>query len=86
MRRTIKWMPVLVLVLGLPLALLACGEGEPSDPPTVDGVASPTTAESVAATPTTAETTESMRALDSTSAEVDREVLIAPYNATGGPV
>ena len=65
MGRIIKWTFVLVLVMGLPLAILACGGNEPSEPPPAGGAASSPTAErGAAATPesTTEATSESIPA------------------------
>ena len=57
MRRMIKWILVLVLVMGLPLALLACGGDEPSESPHADRAASSPAAER-GATATSESTTE----------------------------
>ena len=85
--RMIKWMLVLVLVVGLLPALLACGADGPSESPNAGRAASSPTAESGASTgePTATATRESLPAPDSTSTETDRESLIALYDATDGP-
>ena len=91
MGRMIKLIPVLVLVMGLPLALLACGGDESSESSAADQAAtSPATEGSVAASEpaatesTSTEKSESITTSGSTSAETDREALIALYNATDG--
>ncbi len=76
--RTTRYVTLLsvVLTLALTAALAACG----GDSPDADGerAASTPTREAAAATPTSG-------AVGPTSAETDREVLVALYNATDGP-
>ena len=83
----------------LSIALLACGGAGPSESLTNDRATSPSgtergattsepgaTLESSATSESTTEaTSEAIPAADWTSAETDREALIALYNATGGP-
>ncbi len=80
MGRMIKKIPVLVLVMGLPLTLLACGGGESSESSAADQAAR----EPAASESTSTEESESITTSGSTSAETDREALIALYNATDG--
>ena len=80
MGRMIKWIPVLVLVMGLPLALLACGGGESSESSAADQAAG----EPAASESTSTEESESITTSGSASVETDREALIALYNATDG--
>ena len=94
MRLPTKWIAMLVLLLALTPALMACNGDEPSASPTAERAASTsTTPDRSTATPkptatapesTTATTPDSMPALDLGSVETDREALVALYNATDG--
>ena len=85
MKRATERIPILVLTMGLPVVLLACGGEGSSELPDADRAATPTLATSAASTPTTSETTASIATPDQTSVETDRAALVAFYNATDGP-
>ncbi|MCY4579052.1 MAG: hypothetical protein OXD31_08385 [Chloroflexi bacterium] len=81
---TTRWLALLGIVLALPALLMACGGDEPD---AGEGAASTPRTEAATATaaPQPTATTAPLLTIGPTSAETDREALVALYNATDGP-